>query len=121
MEKWYQATKTQADFYIVYIREAHPEDGRQVQANRRDGVIVKTAKSEEDRKEAAQACSVGLEVSLPMIVDGMDDAVERAYQGWPDRIYIVDLKGNVWYRSAPGPAGFKPAEAELALRNLLKG
>ncbi|KAA0240255.1 MAG: hypothetical protein EDM74_01475, partial [Armatimonadetes bacterium] len=40
MEKWYQATKTQADFYIVYIREAHPEDGRQVQANRRDGVIV---------------------------------------------------------------------------------
>ncbi|KAA0238153.1 MAG: EAL domain-containing protein [Armatimonadetes bacterium] len=55
------------------------------------------------------------------IVDGMDDAVERAYQGWPDRIYIVDLKGNVWYRSAPGPAGFKPAEAEQSLRNLLKG
>lgn len=84
-------------------------------------MIVKTAKTEADRKEAAQACSVGLDVTLPMIVDGMDDAVERAYQGWPDRIYIVDLKGIVSYRSAPGPAGFKPAEAEQALRTLLKG
>jgi Ca2+-binding EF-hand superfamily protein len=49
----------------------------------------------------------------------MDNAVEKAYAGWPDRIYIVGADGAIAYKGGPGPAGFRPHEAEEALRRLL--
>jgi type I thyroxine 5'-deiodinase len=45
--------------------------------------------------------------------------VERSFTGWPDRIYVVDKDGRVAYKSAAGPYGFRPAEAEDRLRELL--
>jgi hypothetical protein len=107
--------KAKADFFVVYIREAHPTDGWQVPQNRRQGVLVPTAKSEKDRNDAAHKCSLGLNLSLPMLIDGMDDAVERAYAGWPDRIYVIGKDGRIAYKGAPGPAGFKPEEGKRAL------
>lgn len=115
----YAKYKEEADFLVVYIREAHPEDGWQVRANERDGVIIKSHKSEEERIEAASACAVGLKLSMPILIDDMNDTVEKAYQGWPDRIYIVGKDGKIAYKGARGPAGFKPKEAEEALKKLL--
>ena len=48
--------------------------------------------------------------------DGIDDAVERAYTGWPDRLYIIDTDGRVRFKTGPGPFGFdtKALEDELA-------
>lgn len=105
---------------MVYIREAHPTDGWQVPANQRQGVLVPTAKTEGDRKDAAKQCMIGLNISLPMLIDGIDDAVERAYSGWPDRIYIVGVDGKVFYKGAPGPAGFKPEDAKRALSSIVR-
>jgi acetyl esterase len=34
-----------------------------------------------------------MKLSIPCLLDGMDDAVEKAYAGWPDRLYIVDAEG----------------------------
>ncbi|GIV02295.1 MAG: hypothetical protein KatS3mg015_1125 [Fimbriimonadales bacterium] len=115
----YAKYKEDADFLVVYIREAHPEDGWQVRANERDGVIIKSHKSEKERIEAASACAVGLKLSIPILIDDMNDTVEKAYQGWPDRIYIVGKDGKIAYKGARGPAGFKPKEAEEALKRLL--
>jgi len=33
--------------------------------------------------------------------------VEKAYTGWPDRLYLIDKEGRVAFKSAPGPFGFK--------------
>lgn len=119
LDKLHAQYKGKADFKVVYVREAHPEDGWQVPANQRQGVIVKQPKTAGEREEVASACAANLKITIPILIDGMDNQVEAAYAGWPDRIYIVGKDGKVFYRSGPGPAGFKPAEAEEALKRLL--
>jgi hypothetical protein len=116
----YERHREKADFRVVYVREAHPADGWQVPKNRVDGVVFNEPKTLEERIKVARECAVGLALKLPIVIDGMDDAVEKAYAGWPDRIYIVDAQGKIAYKGAPGPAGFRPAEAEAALRRLLR-
>lgn len=115
----YAKYKDMADFRVVYIREAHPTDGWQVGANERDGILIKNHTTEEERAEAAGACALGLKLSMPMLIDDMKDTVEKAYQGWPDRIYIIGADGKIAYKGARGPAGFKPNEAEAELKKLL--
>jgi hypothetical protein len=115
----YERYVKQADFKIVYVREAHPDDGWQVPQNTRQGVVYNTPKTIEEREKIAQECGAHLELKIPILIDGMDDAVEKAYAGWPDRIYVIDREGRIAYKGRPGPSGFRPAEAEAALRELL--
>ncbi len=105
---------------LVYVREAHPSDGWQVPQNETQGVIVRTPRSLTERNEVADTCAAKLKLDFPVVVDGIDDAVEKAYAGWPDRIYVIDKTGKIVYKGAPGPAGFKPREAEQALIALLE-
>jgi hypothetical protein len=49
----------------------------------------------------------------------MQNTAQKAYAGWPDRLYVLDAEGKVAYRGEPGPRGFKPAEAEEALKKAL--
>lgn len=119
LNKWYEESKGQATFVVVYVREAHPADGWQVQANQRDGVVLNEPKTYEERKAVARKCEIGISLKIPIAVDKMDDAVEKAYAGWPDRLYVIDKQGLVYFQGARGPAGFKPEEAKRALAELL--
>ncbi len=105
--------------YVVYIEEAHPTDGWQMPSNLKDGVLVATAKSLVDRDSAAHACVVKLGIHIPALVDDMQDSVERAYTGWPDRLYVIDPSGRVVYKSQAGPFGFEPDEMAKALAPLV--
>jgi hypothetical protein len=115
----YETYKDKADFRIVYVKEAHPSDGWQVPQNQRQGVVYTTPKTIEDREKIALECAAHLELKIPIVLDGIDDAVEKAYAGWPDRFYVIDSKGKIVYKGQPGPGGFRPNEAEAALRELL--
>jgi len=53
-----------------------------------------------------------------MLIDGMDNAVGLAYGAWPDRIYVIDKDGKVFYKGGMGPRGFNPREMEQALGKL---
>jgi Iodothyronine deiodinase len=115
----YKDYRTRAAFYIVYIQEAHPIDAWQVNDNLEDDVLVASTKTVDDRVNAAGMCVRNLGIELPALVDGQDNAVERAYSGWPDRLYVVDREGRIAYKSAPGPFGFKLAEVQQTLERLL--
>lgn len=108
-------------FLLVYIREAHPQDGWQVSANLQDNVIVTSPRTTGERTTVAKSCQLGLHLSLPMVTDGMDNAVEAAYASWPDRLYVVGADGRIAYKGAPGPGGFRPEEMRAVLGQLLAG
>ena len=112
--------KDKAVFYIVYILEAHPQDGWKVQSNEREGIKVNQPKTYEERVKVAGECMKDLEFTIPMLVDDMNNTAQKAYAGWPDRCYVIDKEGKVAYRGEPGPRGFKPAEAEETLKKLLE-
>ena len=71
---------------MVYIREAHPSDGWQVGANEKAEVVYTQPTTEEERVGVAHACQTGLKISIPMVIDGMDNKVGQAYSAWPDRL-----------------------------------
>ena len=64
-----------------------------------------------------------LKLSMPVLVDTIDDQVDKVYAGWPDRLYIIDAAGKIAHKGAPGPGGFGPAvkEAPGVLDKLLSG
>jgi hypothetical protein len=101
--------------YVVYIQEAHPTDGWQMPSNLKEGVLVASARSFGDRENAANTCVVKLGIHIPALVDDMDDSTERAYTGWPDRLYVIDRDGRVAYKSGAGPFGFHPDEMAKVL------
>jgi type I thyroxine 5'-deiodinase len=103
-------------FLVVYITEAHPSDVWQTESNIRDSVVFASPKSEDERASLARMCLRNLHIDFPAVIDEFGNTTERAYTGWPDRIYLIDANGRVAYKSRPGPFGFKPDELEAALR-----
>jgi hypothetical protein len=103
----------------VYLREAHPTDGKQAAQNVKDGILIKDPKTLEERNKVAKEFAADFKVSLPILVDTIDDRMQKGYAGWPDRLYVIDAKGKVAYVGAPGPRGFKPDEVPPVLNRLL--
>jgi hypothetical protein len=106
-------------FLAVYILEAHPSDVWQMQSNIKEKVIFASPKDEQERALVAGACVRNLGIKFPAVLDGFDNTVEKAYTGWPDRIYLIDAQGRVTYKSRPGPFGFEPDELAASLKRLL--
>jgi type I thyroxine 5'-deiodinase len=71
-----------------------------------------------ERSLVAGACVRKLGIKFPALIDGFENLTEKAYTGWPDRIYLIDTRGRVAYKSRPGPFGFKPQELRSALEHL---
>lgn len=118
MESWYQRDREAAGFYFVYIAEAHPTDEWQVPHNAADGVLLQQHRSLVDRREAARLGRRRLGLTLPTLLDNMQDAGSDAYAAWPERIYIIDANGYIAYQGGPGPGGFDPDAAADALSHL---
>lgn len=111
--------KGRADFYAVYILEAHPTDIRQMQSNIRDKVLFRSPRDEAERVSVADACVRTLGIRFPAVIDGFDNRVEKAYTGWPDRLYLIARDGRVLFKTEPGPFGFHPQELASALQKAL--
>jgi len=89
-------------------------------ANVREGVVFKQPTDIAERCEVASACAKDLKLSIPMLIDDMANTANKAYAGWPDRLYVVGAGGKLAYCGARGPRGFRPTEMEQALAKLLK-
>jgi len=103
----------------VYIQEAHPTDLWQLSSNIKDGVLFESPRTDEERINVAATCVLRLAVKIPALLDGIGNTVERAYTGWPDRLYVIGTDGRIHYKSAPGPYGFSTKELEASLNQLL--
>ncbi len=104
---------------MVYIREAHPLDGRSPLGG--NGMpIVEDPVNASERAEVAKVCMTRLALEpMPALVDTLDDAVSQAYAAHPDRLYLIGRDGTIAYRGGPGPMGFEPDELEAAMRREL--
>lgn len=82
--------------------------------------MVKSHETLQDRRKAAEMLSRDLKIKIPIVVDGMDNVISKAYNAWPDRIFVVGKDGKVVYRGAPGPRGFDPVAAAEALETIMR-
>jgi hypothetical protein len=73
----------------------------------------------DQRVQTAEICVSALKLSMPTVIDGADNAVNRAYSSWPDRLAVVGVDGKIAYYGGPGPRGFRPEEVEAWLKENL--
>jgi hypothetical protein len=99
----------------VYIQEAHPTDGWQVGINVAEGVTFTQPQSASERESVADACALELALSIPTVIDDMDNSTDDAYAAVPDRLYLVGKDGRIAYKGGPGPFAFRPDEFEAAI------
>ena len=74
-----------------------------------------------ERSNMGQICVTRLRIDFPAVVDTFDNATERAYTGWPDRLYVIDRDGRIAYKSRAGPYGFHSEGVADTLRQLVPG
>jgi len=105
----------EVEFLAIYVREAHPTNGWRMQSNDKEGVVFAQPRTDAERTEVAEQCCTKLKMTMPLLVDSLDDRVGHLYSGMPDRLYLIDKNGRVAYKSGRGPFGFKPGELEQAI------
>lgn len=87
-------------FVVVYGPEAHPSDGWVAPQNLAAGISIPQHRSEADRKECALDARSALKLEgATILIDGMDNAVVKAWGGHPNRSYIIDPSGKVVARN----------------------
>ena len=119
MEQLHRRYRERASVAFVYIAEAHAVDEWQLQANLDEGVLLRQHVALEERFAAARRGVERLGLTMPVLVDGMDDAVSEAFAAWPERLYVADRGGRLAYVGGPGPFEFDPDAAEAALARLI--
>lgn len=113
MERLYQTHKDIATFRIVYINEAHAADGdRPVPYAEELGLYEHV--NYEDRCTSAEQMLIDEKVTIPCLIDNMDNKVNEAYSAWPDRIFVIKPDGTLAVSAKQGPWGFKPAIKKTA-------
>ena len=121
IEALYDRFRHEVAFVVVYIREAHPEDGWVVIDNREDDIRVFDPTTDAERRRVVESCAPRLSVRMPVVIDGIEDGVAAAYGAWPDRLYLVGRDGRIAFQGGTGPFGFLPEELEAAIEEELDG
>ena len=107
MESLYQKYGNDIEFFIVYIREVHP--------NAKHPQPIKMAERVSNAKEMCKE----LKLTIPTLIDGMENKVSIAYAGFPDRLYLIGTDGKIAFKGARGPFGFRPPDLEEAIKKEL--
>ena len=118
MGQLYSQYKDRVEFFVVYVQEAHPTDGWQVESNIDENILFRQHQNYDEREEAAQSCTIGLHISLPTLVEEMDNAIDEAYGAAPERLYLIGKDGRVVYHGGAGPHFFDLDELDEALQSL---
>ena len=108
MESMYRSYKDIAEIRLVYIREAHAAgSGREV-----DYAVeldITQAKTYDQRCTTADMLLNAKSLTIPFVVDGIQNQVDAAYSAFPDRVFLVRQDGRLAVAAARGPRGFAPA------------
>jgi len=103
MRKLYEEYRDRVDFFVVYTLEAHPVGANSPYKeeewvpihNRLVGIDFGQPETFEGRLEHARTSQANLEIEIPMLVDGMDDAVWQVYGRVPSPGFVIDTQGTV--------------------------
>ena len=109
----YKQYKNDIQFVVVYIKEAHAIDSR---SPRQTKEMIEDPISLVERTAVAKVCLTKMQLRpIPAVVDRLDDKVNAAYRGWPDRMFLVGRDGKMSYSGGRGPFGFSTEDLTKAI------
>lgn len=119
LNELYARYKDQVHFYIIYIREAHPAQGWQVPNNLIEDIIYDEPATDDERTEVAAACQIDLGLEMPILIDSIDNDIDKKYVGLPMRQFLIDADGKIVYAGRKGPFGWDDESFEEELAKLI--
>ncbi len=108
MERMYKANKDRVNFRLVYISEAHAMDDK-FPVPYASELGIREHKNFGERCTVASRLRKDKKLTIPCLVDDMDNSVEKQYRAWPDKVFLVRSDGRLAVAAKRGPWGFKPA------------
>ena len=105
----HEAYQEIAEFRIVYINEAHAVDsiyGTVPYAREKD---IKHHENYSQRCSVAEIMAEEKTLTIPCIIDKMDNKANTAYQAFPSKLFLVRKDGKLAVAGERGPWGLKPA------------
>jgi hypothetical protein len=116
----FETHKKSIDFKIVYIRDTHPVLGFRAPTNDRKNIGPdQEPKSLADREKWACEDRKKMKCTIPVLMDGFDDKTLKAYDAFPQRVYVLDKAGKV-VNSSTGLVGFDVENVTKAVKLLEK-
>jgi len=82
--------------------------------------VLEEPKNMADRRNAATKCDRLQKYGIHLLVDEMDDRVNKAYAAYPARLYLIGLDGRVVYAGGMDPWEFYPEKLGQAIEAYLK-
>ena len=119
LNELYSIYKDDVQFFDIYIREAHPDDGWRAGANLKEKIYYDEPTTDDERTEVAAVCQTAMDIQMPMLIDSIDNDVEKKYISMPMRLFLIDADGKIAYAGAEGPFGFKADELEDAIKEMV--
>ena len=92
----YERYSDHVQFLVIYIREAHPDDGWQMEPTG-----YNDPQTIEERRELAGTCEATMEYGIRTYVDEIHDPVMTAYVAWPERLYLIRYRRKSDVRRRP--------------------
>ncbi len=120
MQEMHRKYGDRVRFLTVYIKEAHPLDEWQMESNEKESVCYPQPTTSGQRLAIANDFVKRFHWEIPLAVDPIENPANAAYAGWPERLYVLDEKGVIVYKSKPGPFGYHPEEVEAWLAERFK-
>jgi len=106
----------QADFIIVYIAEAHPNDEWKLGGKNQPD--ISQPKSIEERISAAKIVGQKVDYPVDIYVDQLDNKANRAFGAIPERLAIV-MNNKVEWIGGDGPFNYSIEATAEQLKKLL--
>lgn len=78
-------------FFTVYVREPHAGEARFWR--------YKQPKSYDEKLSNARLLILQKKVTMPLLLDGMDELVHRRFGRLPNMTYVIDKTGRIVYKS----------------------
>lgn len=97
--------------YMIYATEAHPEFGQ--------NDYTRNQKTLTDRRLAAQDLVIQKEMTIPILIDTLDNRAAEVFEGMPTRILILDAKGKVVFFTQGNPSSNMAMPVPAVIDSLL--
>eukprot|EP00008_Paramoeba_atlantica_P010520 CAMPEP_0201492106 /NCGR_PEP_ID=MMETSP0151_2-20130828/32080_1 /ASSEMBLY_ACC=CAM_ASM_000257 /TAXON_ID=200890 /ORGANISM="Paramoeba atlantica, Strain 621/1 / CCAP 1560/9" /LENGTH=118 /DNA_ID=CAMNT_0047878769 /DNA_START=617 /DNA_END=973 /DNA_ORIENTATION=- len=113
-EKW----RSDADFIVIYIEEAHPTDGWFLGES--SSAVLASHASVDERVKAVKyfAEQIG-GLPCPLYIDTMKNCASTKYGGFPERLHIIE-DGKIVMEGGVGPFNYFISDVENWLEKRFK-
>lgn len=109
LEELYEEFRNDIEFRMIYISEVHSIDSDLWSITLAKEKKIYQHKDADARAEVATMMCADTGLSIPVLVDGMDNAVADLYGAYPTRICLIGIDGRIVATNSNGPLDIRKA------------